>query len=106
MMYMYFTNPCARAECGTRFVFFERNLTGLKSEFFFYETGCHTKIKQHRLLCYLPMSRGKIVEFMTFLRLFALYGTPTASSYEPKHYTTCAFIENCSHGLWTNVCSW
>ena len=40
-----------------------QSLTGLNSEFSFFKTGCHTKIKEPPLSYYLPIAGGRIVGY-------------------------------------------
>ena len=45
----------------------------LNSEFFFSETGCHTKVKELSLHDYLSLPGWRIVEFISFPRVLAIY---------------------------------
>ena len=72
-----FTNPSAG--CDKR-SFFKQSLTGLNSEFSFLSTGCHAKTKEFSLSYYLFITRGRIVGFILFPRVFALFEIQTASS--------------------------
>ena len=48
--------------------FFRQSLTGLSSEFSFFYTGCHNKVKVLNLPDYLPTAAGRIIGFISFPR--------------------------------------
>ena len=54
-----FTDSTKRTGYDTRSVF-KQNLTCLNSEFFFSETGCHTKVKEPSLHSILPLAGMRI----------------------------------------------
>ena len=59
---------------------FKWSLTGLNSEFSFFKTSCHTRVKEPCLLYYLPITRRRITEFIPFLREFVPWEMQTVSS--------------------------
>ena len=56
------------------------SLTGLKAEFTFFYTSCHTKFKEPSLPYYLPKAAERIIRFIPFLRVLALYKMQSVSS--------------------------
>ena len=54
-------------------VIFKRSLTGFNSVFFFSSTCCFTQVKKPILLYYLLIPGDRIIGFMPFLRVLALY---------------------------------
>ena len=59
---------------------FKWRLTGFNSEFSFFQTSCHTKVKEGSLLYYLPIVGGGIVGCILFPRISALCEMQTALS--------------------------
>ena len=55
--YMYLPNPSVTNRKWHR-VIFKRSITCLNSEFSFSLAGCHSKVKEHCLPCYLLMAGG------------------------------------------------
>ena len=51
--------------------FYAKFLTGLKTEFSFSWTGCHTKVKEHSLYLQLPEAVGIIFGFLPFPKVLA-----------------------------------
>ena len=77
---------------------FKRSLTGLNTEFSFFSTSCHTKVKEPSLSYYLPIAGRRIVGFIPFPRVLVLCEMQTASSriwtlvvelisFDDNHYT-------------------
>ena len=65
-IYIYiYINPFAQAECDTRSIF-KWILTSLNSEFSFFQTSCHTKIKEPCLPYHLPIPNRRIIGFIYF----------------------------------------
>ena len=81
-----------------QFLCFMQSLTGLNLDFFFSWTGSHTKVKEPSLLDYLPIAGERIIGFIPFPRVLALWEMQTASpgfeleyiSYNNNHYTMSA----------------
>ena len=100
--WMYvFTNFSAWAGCDTRSVF-KRSLTGLNSEFFFSLTDCQTKAKELSLCHYLLIAGGRIVGFISFLRVLVVCEIQSASS----RIWTCVAMSisyDDNHGTKVNV---
>ena len=93
-----FTNPSTQAGYDTRSIF-KRSLTGLNSEFSFSYTSCLTKPEELSLSYYLPITGGRIIEFIPFPRVLVLCEMQSVSSriwtrvavsisYDDNHYTT------------------
>ena len=74
-----FANLSARAGYDTRSIF-KRSLTGLNSEFSFSYTSCFTKAKEPSLSYYLPITGGRIIGFIPFLRVLVLCEMQSFSS--------------------------
>ena len=96
-----FTNSSARAGYGTGSIF-NRSLTGLNSEFYFFYTSCLTKAEEPSLSYYLPIAGGRIIGFIPFSRVLVLCEMQSVSSriwtrvvvsisYDDNHYTTSTF---------------
>ena len=97
--HILFTNPSARAGYDTRSIFFKWSLTGLNSEFSFFQTSCLTKAGEPSLSCYLPIAGGRIIGFIPFPRVLVLCEmlsvlsriwtrVAVSISYDDNHYTT------------------
>ena len=67
----YLPNPSARAGHDTKSIF-KWSLTGLNSEFSFFETSCLTKAEGPSLPYYLPIAGGRIIGFIPFPRVLVL----------------------------------
>ena len=97
--YIYiYTNPCKRVEYDTASVF-KRCETDLNSKFSFSLSGCRTKIKKLILPYNLPISGGRIVEFIPSKMVLGLCEMQAAKlsiwtrvsvsiSHDDKLYTT------------------
>ena len=68
-VYIFITNTSARAGCDTRSIL---SLTGLSSEFSFFYTNSHTKVKEPSLSDYLLIAGRRIVGLKLFPRILAL----------------------------------
>ena len=78
--YIYiFTKPFTQAGSDTISIF-KLSLTGLNSEFSFFLTSFHTKVKEPSLLYYLPIAGGRIVGVIPFPSVLALFEIQTALS--------------------------
>ena len=77
----------------------KRSLTGLNTGFSFSLTSCLTKAEEASLSYYLPIARGRIIEFIPFPRVFMLCEMQSVSSriwsrvavsisIDDNHYTT------------------
>ena len=84
-----FTNPSASAGCDTRSIFLQC-ITGLNSEFSSL-TGFPTKAKEPSLLYTLPTINGRIIGFILFPRMLALWEMHTVSSRVWTYVTVCIF---------------
>ena len=93
---VYLTTP-THEQNTTLSQFFKRSSTNLNSEFSFSWTGYYTKVKVPTLLHHLSIAGGRIIGFMPFQKVIALYEMQTASSriwtwfvvsisYDDKHY--------------------
>ena len=85
---------------------FKQSLTGLNSEFSFFETICLTKAEEPSLPYYLPIARGRIIGFIPFPRVLVLSEMQSvlsriwthvavSISYDDNHYllkTQCYII--------------
>ena len=72
-LYIYiYMKPFPQARYDTRSIL-KWSLKGLNSEFFFSHTNCHTKVIELSLPYYLPIARGKIVGFILFISILALW---------------------------------
>ena len=91
------TNPSARAGYDTRSIF-RQSLTGLNSEFS-SESSYLTKAEEPSQPYYLPITGGRIIEFILFPRVLELCEMQSVSSriwtrvavsisYDDNHYTT------------------
>ena len=69
--FIIFTNPSARAGYDTRLIF-KWSLTGLNSEFSFFQTSRLTKAEEPSLPYYLPIAVGRIFGFIPFPRVLVL----------------------------------
>ena len=78
--------------------------TGLKWEFFFSETTCHTEAKEPTMPYYLLITEERIVGFIHFPRILVLCEMQTSwsrvwtqaagsTSYDDNHYTTSSSEE-------------
>ena len=63
-VFIYPTPP--QEQDATKGQFIKRSLTGLNSEFSFFQTGCQTKVKEPSLSYYLPIAVGRIVGLIPF----------------------------------------
>ena len=66
-----FSYPTARANM-TAAQFIKQSLPGLNSKFSFTDTVWNIKVKNPSLSCYLPKTRGEIVESIFFVSILAL----------------------------------
>ena len=93
-----FTDPSAQAGYDTRSIF-KRSLTGLNSEFSFFQTSCLTKAEESSLSYYLPIAGGRIIGFIPFPRVLVLCELQSvlsriwtrvamSISYDDNHYPT------------------
>ena len=55
---IYLPNPSTRAKWHTKLIF-KQSLTGLNSEFSFFQTGCNSNVKEPSLLNYLCIAGGR-----------------------------------------------
>ena len=53
-------------------IIFKLSFTGLNSEFSFSLAGCHTKLKEHSLSHYLPITGGTLTKFLPFQTVLAI----------------------------------
>ena len=67
-----FTYPTARAGCDAKSIF-KRSFIKLNLEFSFSKTGCHIEVEEFSLTHYLPIAGAKIIGFIPFPRVLALY---------------------------------
>ena len=68
---MYLPTPLHEQEV-TQGQFVKGSFTGLKSEFSFSKTGCHTKAKEPSLLYFLSIAGKKLLGFMLLPGILAL----------------------------------
>ena len=88
-------------------------LIGWNSKLSYSKTGCHWKVKEPSLSYYLPIARGRIVGFMSFPRvaavfklqiiLFTIWSGVTVS-FDSNHYTTNTFYTYAY--IYVHVCVW
>ena len=94
-------NSTSRTGHNTRSIFMQ-SLTGWNSKISF-STGCHTKVKEHCLPYYLPITGERIIGFIAFPKLLALCEMQGASSriwtqvavfisYDCNHYTLTSYL--------------
>ena len=77
-IYMYIYKLSAWPIYDIRSIF-KRNVTGLNSEFSFYQ-HCHTKADEYRLPYYFHIVGGRIVRFIPFPEILTLCEIKTPSS--------------------------
>ena len=70
--HIYLPNPSSWGGGNTR-LNFKRSLTGLNSEFSFFKTGYHTKVKESNLPYYLPIAGRRTIGFVPFQKILAQY---------------------------------
>ena len=99
--YMHIYQDSTRAGYDTRSIF-KRSLTGLNSEFSFFETSCLTRAVEPSLSYYLAIAGGRIIGFIPFPKVLVLCKIQLAwsriwtrvvvsISYDDNHYTTSTF---------------
>ena len=105
--YIYiFTNSSPQARCNN----FKWSFTDFNSVFSFSYTGCHTKVEELSQLNYLLKTGGKIIGFILFSRVPAIWEIQTASFrvwicitvsifYDSNHYT----MNGSKSLIWFNV---
>ena len=76
---MYRFNPTAQSGCDTWSIF-KRSLINLNLEFSFFKVSWNSKIREPIVSFYLPKAGGRVVGFLLFQRVLALYVIQTASS--------------------------
>ena len=99
-IYIYIS---ALAGCDTSSIF-KRRLTSLNSVYSF-KIYCHTKAKVPPLPHNLPITRRRIITFITFLRILMLYGNATnlvhdsagSISYDINQFTTRTHTHTHTH---------
>ena len=89
---MYLPKLFARVRCECQF--FKLSLTGLNSEFSFFKTGCHTKIKKPNLPYYLLIAGGRIVGRILFPKALTLCEMQTDSSRVLTLFTPSIFYDD------------
>ena len=79
-IYIYLPNLSEQAGCDTSSIF-KQSITGLNLEFSFFQTGCHTKVKEISLPCFLLKAGERTVGIIPFSRILLPCEIETASSW-------------------------